>query len=289
MYDVTNLMERLQRKFNTYHAGGWTDNILIINCLTTNGITIHAERKRCRERQNSEIIISSKMSSNSLSFILDFQASYVSHKMRLHDEVVDNCDIPLFLTRKPRAHKKRDAVNKGSMETSFCESLSTFSNSTSSDLEDLDDDEATQEQYEEVQKAFFIPGITGKARCLEGATTGTAAEGSSTARRRVTPTRGHTGNNSIVIRSSSRSTTFVTSASSSCGSAESLKSIDTYYERVYLKSLDNLDEQSPSSINDVEDKASRTKILQASRRELRLLKEKLDVSKNTIADQDPSV
>ena len=119
-------------------------------------------------------------------FSFDLQSSYASHIMRLNDEVVKTSDVPAFL-RSRRKKKETESKSDRSVEssTSFASSIS-FSCDDSSDFNFEQDDEPEQEIEVPNSKAFFIPGITAKARCLEGSNTVTtnSVGSTSTARQR---------------------------------------------------------------------------------------------------------
>ena len=109
--------------------------------------------------------------SSLLSF--DLQSSYASHVMRLNDEVVNASEVPAFL-RSHRRKKETESKSDQSIEssTSFASSISlSLDDYSDNDVEQ--DDEQKQESEVPNSKAFYIPGITAKARCLEGSSTGT--------------------------------------------------------------------------------------------------------------------
>lgn len=107
-------------------------------------------------------------SSSSLSFEYDFETSYRSHTLCLNDEANNMVDIPSFL----RPDRKRN--NRGARkDTRSCDvSLSSMSLSSTagSDFDfDVDDiDESDQVSQASHIKSYFIPGITARARCLQG-------------------------------------------------------------------------------------------------------------------------
>ena len=116
-------------------------------------------------------------SSNSPS--LDLQTSHAAHKMRVNEVYEDSSlsDIPAFL-KEPRQGRKNNKLNglsisRRSMESS-CSSSMSLSSIITSDFDfctENDEDEVHEQESQECLeiRGYFIPGITGTAKCLEGA------------------------------------------------------------------------------------------------------------------------
>jgi len=185
---------------------------------------------------------------------IDFlEASYATHMVLIKDlyNDISLSDIPAFL-KEPRRRRNNKAnlmsghhdsgLSRRSLDTS-CSSISFLSNtnlSTSLDLNfELENDkdkghndeqqgevapweEQQQQQHEVMSRGYFIPGITGTAKCLEGA----IITGSTTSRR-LTERRRKESSSTTTRRVSSRRDSNESSCSISSGSSR--MSRDTYH------------------------------------------------------------
>jgi hypothetical protein len=217
------------------------------------------------------------LSSSSLNTSSLFASSFA---MRLDEESLSLIDVPTFLRSRRQSRK---TVNDHGKKTPHSTDVSSFSSSMSSCSDfNFEAEERGQEQEQEcntpedppsLPKAYFIPGITGRARCLEGSSTSTDVV-TQPPRRRVASSRRSASRGPRQSHNGSMARGSTCSGSSS-GSIMSGLSQDTNYDSISdhlaeaRELLSRYDHSPSSGTNDVDAIESILANLDAAARMLR--------------------
>jgi hypothetical protein len=183
------------------------------------------------------------LSSSSLHISSLLASSFAS----LDEESMSSIDVPSFLQTKRRHHSRKVKDDLGKTKTRPHSTDATASSSSSTYMlslsaVDFEPEEQEPEQAKEesnipedtpsLPKAYFIPGITGRARCLEGSTSNIDVVTRTPPRRRVNPNRQRASRSPRPTRIGSMATGSTCSGSSSGSMLSADLSHDTNYDSI---------------------------------------------------------